>query len=318
MNANTTNTIENATATLTRANKLTIKTLSDGSMQADFYRTHKHILTVQQKDTAFNPDPKANKTLTREMFRQHMADNAEFYGVNFDQEDRRTVDNIRNAKYESDSAVLVDAEMMVMGDIDRFYSKLPELLKVNVSTCKATMDSLTPKTTTSKGTDLSTMGIENGKYVNSGNWAWADIEGTVTLVTVKEEEIYVPLALELVSGQLKKFRMTQTQFNDAVKQGLLEIGYTNLEPEKKAKAKAEKSAKAETPADVVEKAESKANSKYEVTYGVKAGKKRGEEEIRTMTVEAANAKEACAIVKKFVKDTDGVNAFHPTAKKVEG
>lgn len=277
---------------LTRANKLTVKVLSDGAMQADFYRTHKHLLTVFQADTTYQPDPNANKTLIREMFRQWMADHATEYGINFDPQNRQTAENTRMNKYLVDAAVLTDAEAMVQPDIQKFWGKLPDLLKVHLTESKVTMDSLTPKTTTSKGTDLSTMGIENGKYLSNGNWAWADIEGTVTLLTIKGEEIYVPLALELVSGQLKKFRMTQTQFNDAVKQELSGLGYTGLEPEKKGKAKAEKSAKADTQVEPEVKPEVQPEEKVEVPAEDKSTKGKGKGRTRrTRTTKKAAEKQ---------------------------
>lgn len=256
MNA-TTNT---TTVALTRANKLTIKTLSDGTLQADFYRTHKHLTSTTPADMGYALDPKANKALQREMFRQYCAEHSAMVGIDYDPINRQTVENTRLAKYATEEAVLNDATVMVAGDVDRFIEKLPDLLKTHVKDSKLTMDSITPKTTTAKGTPLAQMGIEQGCYVSNGNLAWFDIEGTVTLTATKGEEIYVPLQLELVSGQLKKFRMTQTQFNEAVKQGLSEVGYSGLEPEKKSKAKAEKSAKAETadaPAEDTPKTEEK-------------------------------------------------------------
>lgn len=237
------NTTTNTAVALTRANKLTIKTLSDGTLQADFYRTHKHLTSTTPADMGYALDTKANKALQREMFRQYCAEHSAMVGIDYDPINRQTVENTRLAKYTTEEEVLNDATNMVARDVDRFIEKLPDLLKVHVKDSKLTMDSIAPKTTTAKGTPLSQMGIEQGCYVSNGNLAWFDIEGTVTLIATKGEEIYVPLQLELVSGQLKKFRMTQTQFNEAVKLALAEIGYTGLEPEKKSKTKAEKSAK---------------------------------------------------------------------------
>lgn len=262
---------------LTRANKLTVKVLADGTMQADFYRTHKHLLTVAQTDTAYKVDPNANKTLTREMFRQHMADHATEYGINYDPTNRQTADNIRIAKYTTAEEVLADAAEMVQPDIKTFYGKCPWADRI--SHIEAVMESLTAKTTTAKGTDLATMGIEDGKYLSNGNWAWADIEGTITMVLLDgKTEIYVPIKLELVSGQLKKFRMTQTQFNDAVKTDLLEIHVlTEEEVAPKTKAKVEKSAKAETPAGDKPKADKKSGKK--TTRKSRSSKKSTEEQV---------------------------------------
>lgn len=262
---------------LTRANKLTVKVLADGTMQADFYRTHKHLLTVAQPDTTYKVDTKANKTLTREMFRQHMADHATEYGINYDPTNRQTADNIRIAKYTTAEEVLADAAEMVQPDIKTFYGKCPWADRI--SHIEAVMESLTAKTTTAKGTDLATMGIEDGKYLSNGNWAWADIEGTITMVLLDgKTEIYVPIKLELVSGQLKKFRMTQTQFNDAVKADLLEIHVlTEDEVAPKTKAKAEKSAKADTTAEDKPKANKKSCKK--TTRKSRSSKKSTEEQV---------------------------------------
>lgn len=262
---------------LTRANKLTVKVLADGTMQADFYRTHKHLLTVAQPDTAYKVDPNANKTLTREMFRQYMADHATEYGINYDPTNRQTADNIRIAKYTTAEEVLADAAEMVQPDIKTFYGKCP--WADHISHIEAVMESLTAKTTTAKGTDLATMGIEDGKYLSNGNWAWADIEGTIVMVLLDgKTEIYVPIKLELVSGQLKKFRMTQTQFNDAVKADLLEIHVlTEEEVAPKTKAKAEKSAKAETPAEDKSKTDKKSGKK--TTRKSRSSKKSTEEQV---------------------------------------
>lgn len=242
----------NTTNTLTRANKLTVKVLSDGTMQADFYRTHKHLLTVNSADTSWTPDPNQNKTLQREMFRLWCQTSADLWGINWDPADRRDENNVRPTSYLTDKDVLDDAFQMVEMDIERMISKIPEELKAHLSDHKLTIDSIAPKYRTAKGTVLSTMGIEDGKYVNNGKWAWADIEGTVTFETTTKDaaqEIYVTLNLELVSGQLKKFRMTQTQFNDTIKVALQELGFdVDSKKEKEAKAKAEKSAKAETQA----------------------------------------------------------------------
>lgn len=261
------------TNTLIRANKLTVKTLSDGTLQADFYRTHKHLTSTTPADIGFTIDTKANKTMVREMFRQWCAEHSAMVGIDYDPINRQTIENTRLAKYATEEEVLNDATNMVARDVDRFIEKLPDLLKVHVKDSKLTMDSLTPKTTTAKGTLLSQMGIEDGKYLSNGNWAWADIEGTVTLTTTKGEEVYIPLSLELVSGQLKKFRMTQTQFNDAVKANMQELGL-DVEPEKKAKAKAEKSAKAETSA-----AEDTTKSKSKKTRKSSSSKKATKEQV---------------------------------------
>ena len=215
--------------TYERANKLTVKTLDDGVMQADFYRTHKHIATIRSNETGFTPDENTEtKTAIREEFRKFMVDHAADIGVHYDPTDRRTESNVRKAVYKSAEDVMDDAIAMVTSDIEQFIAKMPHADKV--ATWSISVDSITPKTQTSKGASLALMGIEDGKYVSNGNLAWFDIDATVTIVTTTdgihpdETEIYQPIKMELVSGQLKKFRMTQTQWNTETTNSLTEAG----------------------------------------------------------------------------------------------
>lgn len=311
MNTNTTN-------TLTRSNKLTVK-VSDGILQGDFFRTHKHLLTVSATEAGWTApaNANANKTTERESFRLWLMDHAATYGILYDPTDRRTEANTRKAIYKTEADVAEDAVAMVTPDIDTFVGKMP--MADRISGHRITVESLTPKTHTSKGTNLSTMGIEDGKYASNGNLAWFDIEGVVTMDTAKGE-IYQTIRMELVSGQLKKFRMTQTQWNTEVLASLLDAGVVTEEEltpkkEKKEKAKAEKSAKAETPAPDAKKEVNKIH-KYSVEYQVKVGHSRGEFHVETIEVSAQNAKEACKLAKEMVQATKGYNAFNPTATRI--
>lgn len=312
MNTNTTN-------TLTRSNKLTVK-VSDGILQGDFFRTHKHLLTVSATEAGWTAPANANKTTERESFRLWLMDHAATYGILYDPTDRRTEANTRKATYKTEADVAEDAVAMVTPDIDTFVSKMP--MADRISGHSITVESLTPKTHTSKGTDLSTMGIEDGKYASNGNLAWFDIEGVVTMDTAKGE-IYQTIRMELVSGQLKKFRMTQTQWNTEVLASMLEAGVVTEEElapkneKKEEKAKAEKSAKAETPAPTPATEEKvKKIHKYSVEYQVKAGHSRGEFHVETIEVSAHNAKEACKVAKEMVQATNRYNAFNPTATRI--
>lgn len=311
MNANA-----NTTNTLTRSNKLTVK-VSDGILQGDFFRTHKHLLTVSAPETGWTAPANANKTTERESFRLWLMEHADTYGILYDPTDRRAEANTRKATYKTEADVAEDAVAMVAPDINTFVGKMP--MADRISGHRITVESLTPKTHTSKGTDLATMGIEDGKYASNGNLAWFDIEGVVTMDTAKGE-IYQTIRMELVSGQLKKFRMTQTQWNTEVLASMLEAGVVTEEEltpkkEKKEKAKAEKSAKAETPAPAA-KEKMKETPKYSVEYQVKVGHSRGEFHVETIEVSAKNAKEACKLAKEMVQATKGYNAFNPTATRI--
>lgn len=227
------------TNTTIRANRLTVKALTNGTLQADLFRTHKHIATINSSDTSYQPQPDANKSAIREGFRAYVADHASEFGIDYDPTDRRTAENMRKASYLTEDDIREDAIAMITPDIEVFLSKMPHADLITGHSIA--IETLTPKTHTSKGTDLSTMGIENGKYASNGKYAWLDIEGTVIMTTIKGEDIYKTFTLELVSGQLKKSRMTQTQWNLDAKQSLADIGIVDEDP----KAKAEKSAKAE-------------------------------------------------------------------------
>lgn len=238
------------TTTLTRANKLTVKVNAEGRLVADMYRTHKHLITIYADETGFKGDENSTKSAVREDFRKYIAENAHAFGIDYDPVDRRTEQNVRKAVYKTQAEVCEDATAMIYDDITTFMTKMPHAHLV--TEWSLVIDTLTPKTTTSKGTSLSTMGIEEGTYRSSGNLAWFDIEGTVTMQTAKGE-IYQPINMELVSGQLKKFRMTQTQWNTEVAKSMAEIGLTDPEPPKgkgsKAKSKADKESAEDTNAD---------------------------------------------------------------------
>lgn len=250
-----------------RANRLVVKTTEDGHLQADFYRTHKHVTTIYDNETGFVAADGATKSAIREDFRKYVAENAETYGVTYDPTDRRTGQNIRKAIYKTEEDVREDAIAMVTPDIETFLSNMPHADLVDGFTI--TVDSLTPKTKTSKGSDLAMLGIEDGKYLSNDNLAWFDIEGTVTIKTADTADtIYQTIAMELVSGQLKKFRMTQTQWNTDTTTSLIEAGIVTKE------AKTEKSAKVETPVDtkVAETAKAKTTKSKGKGKGSKASK----------------------------------------------
>lgn len=251
---------------LIRANKLTVKVDSNGNLTADFFRTHKHIATIKAEETGFVPNPDSTKSAIREDFRKFVAEYAADWGVDYDPTDRRTEANLRKATYKTEADVIEDAIAMVTPDIEAFIAKMPhgDLVTDHI----ISVESLTAKTQTSKGTDLALMGIENGRYASNGNMAWFDIEGLVTM-KCGDTEIYQTIQMELVSGQLKKFRMTQTQWNTETTKSMVEAGLVEVEE----KPKAEKSAKAETT-----KAEPKAEEPKESKPAKKSRKSKKSEE----------------------------------------
>ena len=222
---------------LERANRIAVQSTYTG-YKADFYRTHKHLATILSCETGWEADEQANKSAQREDFRKFAIEHAADIGILWDPDDKRTDSNKRIPKYENDQTLLEDAKALLTGDMETLTNKCP----YEVTMMGLTADSISPVSMSAKGTDLSKLGIIDGKYEKSGNWAWADVEMTLTL-TKDGQEIYYTTICQLVSGQLKKPHITQTVFNESIKDSLKEIGLWKEE------AKAEKSAKAEIPAE---------------------------------------------------------------------
>lgn len=205
---------------LIRANKVTVKVDNDGFI-ATFYRTHTTVTTVNSVDTEWTADDgcKDNKTLARESFRQWVIAHAKDFGVDWKPQDMRDPSNVRKAKYETDQDLIDDATAILMPEMQ----KLTEKCKYGIAWGGIQYDDITPVYTTGSGKDLSTMGIQNGKYAKSGNWAWADVEFAMSF-KYKKEECYLPLTMHLVSGQLKKVGIGITDFNNRVRDEILNAG----------------------------------------------------------------------------------------------
>lgn len=199
-----------------RANRITINNIGVGKeltgFVADFYKTHTHVMTIMSADTEFQMDTTLNSTTNRELFRKYVIDNCNKYGVDYDPVDRRTPRNSTLSTYRDAMAIRTDVGRMLCNDIARWAneSKFAEHLKYDLTgslklpVVGVEIDEITPVSKSSKGYDLSKMGIEDGKYVKTGNWAWADIDVSITLETTNGQPIYFTVKMELVSGQLKK------------------------------------------------------------------------------------------------------------------
>jgi hypothetical protein len=216
-------------AEMTRANRIAVSVVADG-YKADFYRTHKKIATILSAESGWEADESMNKSAQREDFRKFAIDHASDVGVEWNPTDLRTEENKRIPKYETDDMLKEDAKNMLYGDIMELVAKCPH----GVSYINMEAEWITPVRHTAKGTDLSKLGVIDGKYERSGNWAWADVEMMVTL-TKDAEFIYYTTKVQLVSGQLKKPHITQTSFNEDIKKSLQEAGIWKEET-KEAKA----------------------------------------------------------------------------------
>ena len=219
--------INEGTIKMERANRIAVQT-TDTGYKADFYRTHKHLATLLSCETGWEADEQANKSAQREDFRKFAIEHSADIGIDWDPTDKRSDNNKRIPKYENDGVLIEDA-------IKLLYDDLWELVQASnlcVDMGLLSVDSISPVSRSAKGTDLSKLGIIDGKYEKSGNWAWADVDMVLTL-TKDGQEIYYTTTCQLVSGQLKKPHITKTAFIEDVKKSLEEAGLLPSEEESK-------------------------------------------------------------------------------------
>lgn len=209
---------------LIRANRVAVK--ADGeNFIADFYRTHKAVGSIHSENTEWvAPEDATNKTATRESFRSWAIAHCEEFGIEWNPKDLRAPGNIRNPKYDSDQSLIDDAMGMVLGEMRTLVDKC----KYPITWGGVAHEDITPMTHTGTGRDLSTLGILDGKYEKSGNWAWADLKFILTF-KYNEEECYLAIIMKLVSGQLKKTGMGIMEFNDKVKAEIIDAGLATEE-----------------------------------------------------------------------------------------
>ena len=148
---------------LVRANKVTVNVVESG-YKADFYRTHKHICSVNSGETEFNPIDGMTKSGVRELFRAYVIEHAEDYGVEWNPADMRADNNIRKASYATDDELIDDAMAMIIPAI----RQLVESCKYPVEWRCINHEDISAMEKTAKGTDLSALGIIDGKYEKSG------------------------------------------------------------------------------------------------------------------------------------------------------
>lgn len=208
----------NTTTELTRANRIAVQVTATG-FRADFYRTHKKLATLLSEETGWEADASMNKSALREDFRRFAIEHSADIGILWNPQDLRSEENKRIPKYENDDLLKADAVALLEQDIYQLVAKCPH----GVSHISTEAETIVAVTHSAKGTDLTKLGVIDGKYERSGNWAWAEVEMLVTL-TKEGKEIYYTTKTQLVSGQLKKPHITQTSFNESIKTSLQEIG----------------------------------------------------------------------------------------------
>lgn len=193
-----------------RANRVVINANENGGWTAEFFKTHFSIGTIDSEKTEWVADK--NKTMTgqREDFRQWAIDHCAMAGATWVPDDLREDWNVRVAKYETDELVQRDIDKMIADLV------LPNIdyAKHGLSYMRAEFEEIIPITKTSKGADIKY--VSDGKYDKNGNWAWCTIP--TTLVFDHEgTEIYVTRNFEIISGCLKKMRITKPEFEIEVK-----------------------------------------------------------------------------------------------------
>lgn len=230
---------KNTTETkMERANRIAVQNTPTG-YKADFYRTHKHLATLLSENTTWQADESANKSAQREDFRKFAIEHADMVGILWNPADLRSAENVRIPKYENDEMLKSDA-------IKLLWDNLWDMTKdcgLDVEFGILSADYIVPMTHSAKGTDLSKLGITDGKYNSTGNWAWAEVEMTLTL-TKAGQEIYYTTTAQLVSGQLKKPHITKTSFIESVRESLKEAGLWEEEAKESAKDSKAEEAKA--------------------------------------------------------------------------
>lgn len=252
------------TNALVRANRIAVQVTPTG-FKADFYRTHKKLATLHSDESGWEADQTMNKSALREDFRRFAVEHAGDIGILWQPQDLRSEENKRIPKYENDEMLKADAVAMLEQDIYQLVAKCP----YGVSYLSMEAETIVAVTHSAKGTDLTKLGVLEGKYERSGNWAWADVEMLVTL-TKGGEDIYYTTKVQLVSGQLKKPHITQTSFNESIKTSLQEAGL--WVEESKEEAKVEQSTEAEPVAEVVEEVKEDTTTKKTSKRGKKADK----------------------------------------------
>lgn len=220
-----------------RANRVAIKTNGENFI-ATFYRTHTIVADIHSENTEWKAPADGNKALIREDFRKWITENAGVFNIEYDPTDRRADGNVRKANYTTDDELVSDAIAMLLPQIQDLAGKVTEKYP-SIEWGGVAHDEIVPSQTTGSGRDLSTIGITDGKYNKSGNWAWATLKFTTTM-KYSGNEVYIPTEMQLVSGQLKKADMGIQKFTDAVKAEIIAAGLATAEeidPSKEKKSK---------------------------------------------------------------------------------
>ena len=187
---------------LERANRVSVQSSSiSDAWKAVFWRTHKKIKEVLSRETKFDISAlkDMNGTAKREAFRSWICEHAEEYGIKYDPKDNRKPTSAFPSKYTSDELVQEWSQKIVAQDMQEWTTKIADEYKA-ILAIKAIQAEQPVPVTERNSKEVSP------KYGN-GNWAYATVPVTATIEVIEGEntnEGYVTMAVELVSGQMKK------------------------------------------------------------------------------------------------------------------
>lgn len=175
-----------------RANRCTVQATENGYV-AKFYRTHKYIVSIEVS-TVDEDGKVCHSNEAREKARVFAIGQCPSYEIYWSPEYQEQAWERKYKKYATDEQAFEDAETLMNMALTGVADKMGYEWSI-------TADSIYAK-------DTNLGYIEDGKYMKDGCWAWADIWMTVTL-TKEDTTIDVPMVMDMVSGQIKKCKLTQ-------------------------------------------------------------------------------------------------------------
>ena len=188
-----------------RANRVTVASTPSGGLIATYYRTHKRLAQVKSTDTTWQADEGANITAQRESFRTWVQEHANDYGVAWNPTQQAQAWERKHKKYHTDEQVAEDASTMLEAEI----SRITKLSGYDAAAGEITLDRICPS-------DADRPYCTRGRYDKDGAWAWADVKMAVTL-TIDGHDVEVIQPMQIVSGQLKKVKLTKADIQQMIK-----------------------------------------------------------------------------------------------------
>ena len=188
---------------MARANRVVVRTEGNGYV-AEFLKTHKRITEVWSIETEWQRDPHHTATQARESYRTWVQEHADEFGVDWMPEYQAQAWDRHYWKYETDAQVEEDAIELMRWTIQSLCDKVG--LKVDMG--RMALDSIVPQ-------ECNLSYVENGRYLKTGNWASAQVNLEVR-ATVDGQEIDLIYPIQMVSGQLKKIKLSKDELQQMV------------------------------------------------------------------------------------------------------